>query len=404
MQETDSIFDSIRPYYDSEIPASTARMSSFEYLDAIGEFLKIGGGGNTLRQALADSNTVDDFQDKIMAVVVEHILANTSAGVEFTGLKRFESGRKHLILANHRDIVLDSAIIQLILHRHKVSTTEIAVGDNLITSQFIEDVARSNKMIKVTRSSSPREVYTTSLLLSKYIRYQIGSGLSSIWIAQRNGRTKDGYDVTEQGLLKMLQMSGSGDFYSDMCLLDILPTAISYEFEPCDALKTKELFISRRHSYVKKEGEDLNSIITGIASWKGRIKVCFTEPVTPQEVASCTAFAKNERFVELGKIIDRQIHAAYCLWPNNYIAEDILAKREGREPAASKKLSKPARETFVLHMQDRIDQIVDSLKKEGEFRAAEGEASEDALRYELEDIFLHIYANPVRAKAGAGIR
>ena len=196
MAALDSIFDGIRPYNDSEISASIARMRTFEHIDDIAQFLKLDGGGDTLRKSLDECHCVDDFQDKIMAMVVEHVLSNTSAGVEFTGLEYFTGGKKHLILANHRDIVLDPAIIQLILHRNHVTTTEIAVGDNLITSQFIEDVCRSNKMIKVTRSTSPREVYMSSMLLSKYIRTQVASQTSSIWIAQRNGRTKDGHDVT----------------------------------------------------------------------------------------------------------------------------------------------------------------------------------------------------------------
>lgn len=393
MAALDSIFDGIRPYYDSEIPASISRMRAFEYLNDIADFLQIEGGGDTMRRALDQCSTVDDFQDKIMAMVMEHVLSRTSAGVEYKGLEFFEGGQKHLILANHRDIVLDSAIIQLIFHRKGITTTEIAVGDNLITSQFIEDVARSNKMIKVTRSTSPREVYNSSLLLSKYIRHQISSHSSSIWIAQRNGRTKDGFDLTEQGLLKMVQMSGQGDFVEDMDSLQILPTTISYEFEPCDALKTKEIFISRRHPYIKAEGEDLNSIITGMKSWKGRIMICFTEPIMRSEIESCASFAKNERFVELGKIIDRQIHSKYHLWPNNYAAMDILRERDGLEPAFKGKYGKAALDTFKIHMQEQTDAVFADLASEDNL----GQRDEKEWRKELENIFLHIYANPVKA-------
>ena len=352
-----------------------------------------------MRSALDKCRTVDDFQDKIMAMVMEHVLSRTSAGVEYSGLEHFERGQKHLILANHRDIVLDSAIIQLIFHRKGITTTEIAVGDNLITSRFIEDVARSNKMIKVTRSTSPREVYNSSLLLSKYIRHQITTASSSIWIAQRNGRTKDGYDLTEQGLLKMVQMSGEGDFVEDMDRLQILPTTISYEFEPCDALKTREIFVSRRHPYVKTEGEDLNSIITGMKSWKGRIMTCFTEPILRSEIESCSAYAKNERFVELGKIIDRQIHSNYHLWPNNYAAEDILREKKGVETAFKGKYGKAALDTFKIHVQEQTDSIIAELVKEDNL----GPVDEKEWRKELEDIFLHMYANPVEASLEAKI-
>ena len=187
-------------------------------------------------------------------------------------------------------------------------------------------------------------------------------------------------------------MSGSGDFYKNMYDLDILPSAISYEFEPCDGLKAKELFISRRHTYVKIEGEDLNSILTGISSWKGRIRICFTEPILPSEVEYCAKFEKNEKFHELGKIIDRQIHSAYHLWPNNYIAEDILAEREGREPLSKGKFSKAAKETFMIHMQERLEAAEAEIIKE------EGLEFDDSMRKELEDIFLHIYANPIGAR------
>lgn len=392
MQRLDSIFDGIRPYYDSEIKESAARMYPYEYLDDIADFLHIEGGGDTFRKALKECSSIFDFQDKIMAMVMEHVLSQTSAGVDLTGLDYFEGGQTHLILANHRDIVLDPAIIQLVFHRKGITTTEIAVGDNLITSQFIEDVARSNKMIKVTRSTSAREVYNSSLLLSKYIRHQVASGSSSIWIAQRQGRTKDGHDLTEQGLLKMVQMSGKGDFVSDMNELKIIPVAISYEFEPCDALKAREVYISRRRPYVKKEGEDLNSILTGMRCWKGRIKVCFTAPLLSSEIEHCASFEKNERFVELGKVVDSRIHSSYYLWPNNYIAEDILREREGEKPGFVRKYSRAAKETFLIHMEEQVSSVIGDILEDESL----GGADKENVQKELEDIFLHIYANPVR--------
>ncbi|MBP5229386.1 MAG: 1-acyl-sn-glycerol-3-phosphate acyltransferase [Bacteroidales bacterium] len=388
MAEVDKIFDGIRPYYDSEIPASIERMKKHPYLEEIANFLKIKGGIEHLVNMLSACKTVDDFQDKIMVLVVSTILEHTSNGVTHSGLHYFSGNQKHLIITNHRDIVLDSAIIQLILHTHKVTTTEIAVGDNLITSQFIEDVARSNKMIKVTRSSSPREVYNSSMLLSKYIRHNVATQTSSIWIAQRNGRTKDGFDQTEQGLLKMLEMSGKGDFITDMDELSIMPVAISYEFEPCDALKTRELYVSRRCRYVKEEGEDLHSIITGIALWKGGIHIDFTEPIRTEQIASCAAFSKNERFVELGKIIDKRIHSYFKLWPNNFIAYDLLMAEENIEPEFFAEYSSQQKNAFEAHMEKQLSYI------ESHACPIDGE---EWNRSELREIFLNIYANPVRA-------
>ena len=375
----ESCFDAIRPYYDCEIPPACARMMAHPYLDDIAKFLKMSGG-DELREILSLCSNVDDFQNRIMVFVVGRILENTSDGVTYGGMEYFDSPTKHVIITNHRDIVLDSAIIQYIFHKHKIKTTEIAVGDNLISSQFIEDVARSNKMIKVTRSTSPRELYNSSLLLSKYIRSRVATQKSSIWIAQRNGRTKDGLDLTEQGLLKMLELSGSGDFEVDMKELNILPVAISYEFEPCDALKARELYISRRQKYVKQQGEDLKSILTGMTGWKGRIHFEFTEPVLPEEVEYCSNFAKNERFIELAKIIDKQIHSTYRLWPNNYIAYDI----EKGEQSSTANYSEAQKSSFIKHMDTQLNCVYE----------------EGWNREELRELFLGIYSNPVKAAKG----
>lgn len=374
-------FDAIRPYNDSEIPSAMERLISDEKNMAdVADFLKFDTP-KVLKGMLSKCKNVDYFQIEIMSKVAKALLKVTSAGITYGGLGYFEGGKKHVILSNHRDIVLDPAILQVILHDNHISTTEIAVGDNLITSQFIEDIVRSNKMIKVTRSTSPREVYEASKLLSEYIREQVMLGKSSIWIAQRQGRTKDGLDITEQGLLKMLDMSGSGDFQSDTKALELLPLAVSYEYEPCAAFKTREIYVSRRKKYVKAEGEDLKSIITGIAQWKGRIHFEFTEPILPSEVDYCAGFSKNERFQELAKIIDKQIHKAYKLWPNNYIAADLLGAIEDNSYHAlyASYYTPAEKQAFEKYMAEQLEGI------EGDSR-------------ELSEILLGIYANPVKTK------
>lgn len=384
----DSKFDEIRPYYDSEIGGAVERMLKFEYLPDIAAFLKMPS--EELYGLLSKCKSVDDFQNYIMSTVVDRILKNSAKEVTFKGLHFFEDGRKHLLMTNHRDIVLDSAIIQLVLHNNKIKTTEIAVGDNLISSKFIEDVARSNKMIKVTRSSSPLEVYNASKLLSEYIRMQITTSTSSIWIAQRQGRTKNGVDMTEQGLLKMLSMSGVGVFKEDMNSLSILPISISYEFEPCDIQKAYEVYVSRRQKYVKGENEDFNSILLGMLSYKGNIHLQATEPITEQEVEFCSKFSKNERFSALAKIIDKQIHKGYKLWPNNYIAADLLANNI-KTPKYGEHYSIEERESFIYYMNNEIDNLQKNIgayyKKEITIDIKE-----------LKEIFLRIYANPLFSK------
>jgi hypothetical protein len=174
--------------------------------------------------------------------------------------------------------------------------TEIAVGDNLITNEAIEYLIRSNRMIKVVRGISARELYLSSQLLSKYIRLNITEQRSSIWLAQRQGRTKNGYDVTEQGLLKMLDMSGTGDFQSNFEALNIIPMSISYEYEPCDILKARETVISRKQKYVKAEGEDFNSIMVGIMQQKGNVHLNIGKPLTSEEIAAAAKCDKNDRY------------------------------------------------------------------------------------------------------------
>lgn len=371
-------FDDIRPYNDSEVHPALERIVANPLLSNIAKYLFPGKDENLFKQLLLSCNTKDDFQIKVMSGVVEKILADTSKGLTYEGLEYFDGGAKHLIVSNHRDIVLDSAIIQLILFRHDVPRTEIAVGDNLITSSFIEDITRCNRMIKVIRSSSPREVYTTSKVLSEYMRYRVSNQISSIWIAQRNGRTKDGIDVTEQGLLKMFDMSGSGDFVKDFNELSIMPASISYEYEPCDILKAIELYISRRQKYVKAEGEDLNSILTGIMQPKGRIHIQFNEPLTEEEVNAAAELDKNERFKALGIAMDRKIIANYKLWPNNYIAYDML-NGEGRFADKYTAEEKVAFEGYLNAIMQKVDKM-------------------EVDKAELKEILLGIYANPVVGK------
>lgn len=368
-------FDDIRPYNDAEVHPALERIVANPLFGNIANYIFPGQDVSMFGNLLLSCNSKEDFQVKVMSGIVRKILNDTTKGLTYGGLNHFDGNRKYLIVSNHRDIVLDSAIIQLIIHEHGVQTTEIAVGDNLITSSFIEDICRSNKMIKVVRSTSPREVYTTSKILSEYIRYNVSSQESSVWIAQRNGRTKDGADMTEQGLLKMFDMSGSGDFVKDFTELHILPTSISYEFEPCDIQKAMELYISRRQKYVKAEGEDLNSILTGIVQPKGRVHIEFNDPVSSEEVAAAAELDKNERFKALGTCMDNKIVANYKLWPNNYIAYDMLNSTD--EYAGE--YTPQEKETFVQYMEQKMAKV-------------------DADKDELREIFLSIYANPVVGK------
>jgi hypothetical protein len=272
---------------------------------------------------------------------------------------------------------MDPAITQLVLHTNGIPMTEIAVGDNLITNEAIEYLIRSNRMIKVVRGISARELYLSSQLLSKYIRLNITEQRSSIWLAQRQGRTKNGYDVTEQGLLKMLDMSGTGDFQSNFEALNIIPMSISYEYEPCDILKARETVISRKHKYVKAEGEDFNSIMVGIMQPKGNVHLNIGKPLTSEEIAAAAQCDKNDRYQLIRHAVDIRVIEGYRLWKNNYIAYDIL----NHSFRYSEKYTAADVETFVAYMEKQLDTVEPTLNRE-----------------DLRKHFLEIYANPVVSK------
>lgn len=182
-------YKEIRPYTDQEASRALKRVADAPELSAVSAFLYGSGPEKeaALRDVMRSLDTIDEFQAKVMAGVIRSILHKTSSSLEVSGLEYVEDGRKHVLMSNHRDIILDPAIMQLIFFEHKVSTTEIAVGDNLIANSFIEDVFRSNRMIKVVRGGNPREKYMASALLSSYMRDNISSGRCSVWIAQKGG-------------------------------------------------------------------------------------------------------------------------------------------------------------------------------------------------------------------------
>ena len=242
-----------------------------------------------------------------------------------------------------------------------------------MTSDFLVDIGKSNKMFKVLRNANPREFYHNSLLLSKYIRHAVTERNSSVWIAQRNGRTKDGFDTTEQGVLKMFYMSGNNQFVDNFDALNIVPMTVSYEYEPCDTLKTNELYVSRRQKYIKMPGEDLNSILTGIMQFKGGVHIALAPQLTRaqiEEAAMCGD--RNDRFKALAKLMDDLIISNYKLRKTNYIAYDLL--HESHTYAGFYSLSDV--EAFQSYMHYKLSSL-------------EGE------KEELEEIFLNMYANSV---------
>ena len=372
-----SEFESISPYTDEEAAEALSILAEHPLISQFSQQFFPKESPDFLKNVLKSIKTIDEFQVLVMQKVVRWVLDNTAKNFSYDGVANIDPNKKFLALSNHRDIILDPAITQLVLYTNGIPMTEIAVGDNLITNKTIEYLIRSNRMIKVVRGISARELYLSSQLLSKYIRLNITNQRSSIWLAQRQGRTKNGYDVTEQGLLKMLDMSGSSDFQKNFEELNIIPMSISYEYEPCDILKARELVISRKTKYVKAEGEDLSSIIVGIMSQKGNVHLNIGKPLTSEEIAAAAQCDKNDRYQLIRHAVDHRVIEGYRLWKNNYVAYDIL----NHSFKYSDMYNISDIESFVLYMEHQLDSVEKEINRE-----------------DLRRIFLEIYANPVVTK------
>ena len=372
-----SEFEGISPYTDAEASEALGKLADHPAVGIASQNFFPQESPDFLKNILKQIKTVDQFQEMVMSKFVQWVLDNKSTGFSYDGIENLDPNKTFLALSNHRDIILDPAITQLVLYKNGIPMTEIAVGDNLISNKEIEYLIRSNRMIKVIRGVSARELYLSSQMLSKYIRINITNQRRSIWLAQRQGRTKDGFDTTEQGLLKMLDMSGQGDFQQNFEELNITPMSISYEIEPCDILKAREIVISRTQKYVKAEGEDFNSIMVGIMQPKGHIHLHIGKPLTSEEVAAAADCDKNDRYQFIRNAVDKRVIEGYMLWPNNYIAYDILKQTD----KYAAKYTQEQKAQFLGYMEHQLGTVEPEINRD-----------------ELREVFLGIYANPVVSK------
>lgn len=318
-------FDDIRPYYEEEIPAAMQRIATSDVFPLLASFVYPGESIEKIRERVCAFTTTKEFQHDTMRRVNEQIIARSTTGATISGLDRLDPDKNYLFVSNHRDIMLDASLLQYFFVINGFETTEITFGANLMMNPVVIDVGKSNKMFRVERPGGDlKEFYRKSLHLSEYIRYTIKEKKQSVWIAQRNGRTKNGIDATDQGIIKMFCMSEPHNKIKALADLHIAPVAISYEWEPCDILKALELYESQYTRYTKKPGEDLNSILTGIMQQKGRVHIELCQPISVAEFSAFENQTNNEYHKSVAKLIDRRINTNYRLYPNNYIAHDLL--------------------------------------------------------------------------------
>ncbi len=373
-----SQFEAICPYSDEEAARALAELSRHPAVPLISKALFPEEKASFLADSLKSIHSIDEFQSIIMSKAVDWCLDHTVHNFSYDGVANLNAvDGKFLMMSNHRDIILDPAITQYVLHKNGIPMSEICVGDNLLSEKVVEKLLRSNRMIKVIRGISARELYLSSQLLSKYIRQTITSGKSSVWIAQRQGRTKDGIDITEQGLLKMFDMSGTGTFVENFEELNIVPLSISYEYEPCDFRKAREILISRSQKYVKGQKEDMHSIMTGIRQQKGNVHLNIGVPLTHEEIEAASHCDKNDRYQMIRHAVDIRVVEGYHLWKTNYVAYDIV-------------------NGTTKYSDHYGPEDVESFKAYTEHKLRRTERGLD--RDELRKIFLGIYANPVVTK------
>ena len=374
-----SEFDDIRPYYDAEISSAMSRIARSDVFSVLASWIFPGRDLEDVRRMVLSFKTIKEFQFGVMIPVNRQIIERSITELTFRGFEKLNPDMQYLFVSNHRDIMLDASLLQYLFAQRERDTTEITFGANLMTKGLITDIGKSNKMFRVERGGKLKDFYMSSRHLSDYIRYTLTDKKQSVWIAQRNGRTKDGDDHTDQGIIKMFCMSCPEDKIKALSDLHIVPVSISYEWESCDVMKAIELYESRLEKYIKKPGEDLTSILTGIIQHKGRVNFTLGDEVTEDDLIQYDSCTNNDYHRLVAQLLDERINGAYKLYPNNYVAHDI---RHGQTRFAAY-YTPSDKMKFMKYMECLNDYDVDDIDI-------------------LKDLFLGIYANPVSNKIKLG--
>lgn len=374
-------FYNIRPYNDAEAVQAIAKLfGNQEFVNSL-SFLSDQFDIDELVEIAKNCKSIFDFQNQFSGKIYNYFIEKSTSSIHFSGMENINSNSPYLFIANHRDIVLDSSSLQRYFFDNNLHGTKSAIGDNLITGPFFVELARINNMLLVLRSSSIHEKIANLHLLSEYIHHSIFEDKESVWIAQRSGRTKDGYDKTQQGLIKMLSMAKKRDPMECLKELRLTPVTISYEFESCDQLKAREMALSENGEYIKKPGEDFKSIVQGVLGYKGEIRLHIGTPIIDEIDSIDKTLKANDQLNEVTKLVDQQIHANFYLYKNNYVAYDFQEQSTEFESFYSQQ----DKEKFLKYLKEKS--IIDDVNAE-----------------KMMHHLLQIYANPVRSKYGKPIK
>lgn len=370
-------FDEIRPYTVDELPAAVEELlADAQFSGIMAQFLR-GMSAEAAREQLRACKTLLDVQRTFFYPLLMELLGKNTAGFDIDAGALPDRSQRYTFISNHRDIVIDPALLSILLVDNGFPTTvEIAIGDNLLIYPWIRTLVRINKSFIVQRSLTMREMLRSSQRMSRYIHFAVNEKQENVWIAQREGRAKDADDRTQESVLKMLAMGGPLE------ALNLVPTCISYEYDPCDYLKAKEFQLKRDNpGYKKTLEDDLRNMQTGIFGFKGRVHYSLA-PCASAWLGQLAGLPKSEYFRAVTARIDREIHSRYMLFPCNYAAADLLS---GTETFAAHYTSE-ARAAFSEYVDGRVA-LVDLENPDKAF---------------LRERILTMYANPLRNKLAAG--
>lgn len=348
-------YDDIRFYDDAEVQEALRDYVKHPMIKALLHFTFPDLPYEEIKEKVLSCNSIRDFQTRIIYFTVQKVLQKSSEGLSYSGFEKLKSDESYLYISNHRDIVLDTCLLNSVLYEADLKMTASAIGDNLVQKPFLLALSKLNRNFLVKRGLGPREMLKSSQKLSEYIRQLLIEEERSVWMAQREGRTKDGNDHTQQGVLKMLAMAKGDDSLAEyFSKMKIVPVSISYEFDPTDVLKLPEVLAKRMETiYIKSANEDFKSILKGALGNKGRIHLTAGKPISAEVLTGIEekAGSVNEQLQQLTSYIDSRIHKNYKLWPANYIAFDLI---NGSEMYAEKYTDKQKRQ-FERRLTRRVD-------------------------------------------------
>lgn len=375
-------FEDIRPYRDEEMPQVIERLLNNPLISNYLGYILPGASAEDLMAKLRSYRKIDDFQKDFIYNSVRQLANKTTKSLDLSGYKYLDKKESYTFISNHRDIVLDSAFLNILLVEKGLDTFEIAIGDNLLIYPWIRDIVRLNKSFIVKRDLTVRQQMVASMEMSSYMYYVINEKKQSIWLAQREGRAKDSDDRTQLSILKMLNLGGESSVLGNLASMKIVPVSISYEYDPCDYLKAKEMQLKRDNpDYKKSQQDDLMNMQTGITGYKGRVFFKIT-PCISEEIAKMDeSMHKNELFDKIANLIDTRIHTNYHLYPGNYIAADMLDGMDN----FSNSYSAREKESFVIYLEQQLQKI-DIENKDENF---------------LRKKMLEMYSNPLKNKLKA---